>query len=198
MTIRRGQTMLELIFAIAIISVGVLAASTLVFYNLMLSDRDKSEATAVNLAREYLELAKNKRDSNWLAGNPFDAGMYLGTDYTGTWYWTGQAGTFPMVDFTANDMTDARTKVMVSDAAATPNFMVNWNPSITGTTSTYSRLMTLNGICGDGSIVGAGVSCSSLPGSPAKIGIRAVAKVQWTLKNANKEISMTSDLYDWR
>jgi prepilin-type N-terminal cleavage/methylation domain-containing protein len=196
MTLRRGQTMLELIFAIAVIGVGLLAATTLVFYNLMLSDRDKTEITAVNLAREGLELAKNKRDSNWLAGAAFDAGMYSGTDYTGTWVWTGWPGTSAYVDFTANDFSDPRTKVMLSDAASAPDFMVNWNTFITGTTSTFSRLMTFNGICANGSVVGAGVSCAGL--GSTKIGIRAIAEVRWTLKNAVKQISMTSDLYDWR
>jgi type II secretory pathway pseudopilin PulG len=196
MNIRPGQTMLELIFAIAVIGVGLLAATTLVFYNLMLSDRDKTEITAINLAREYLELAKNKRDSNWLAGAAFDDGMYTGTDYTGTWVWTGWPGTLAYVDFTANDFSDARTKVMLSDAVSAPDFMVNWNTFITGTTSTYSRLMTFNGICANGSIVGAGVSCAGV--GSTKIGIRAIAQVRWALKNTNREISMTSDLYDWR
>lgn len=188
--------MIELIFATTVIAVGVIAASTLVFYNLTLADRDKSEITAINLAREYLELAKNKRDSNWLAGNAFDAGMYNGTDYTGTWVWTGLPATAVYVDFTANDFTDPRTKVMASDAASTPNFMVNWNTFITGTTSTFSRLMTFNGICQDGTIVGAGVSCASL--GKTKVGIRANAQIKWMLKNVPKELTMYSDLYDWR
>jgi len=196
MLLRRGQTMLELIFAITIIAVGVLGATTLVFYNLMLADRDKSEITAINLAREYLELAKNMRDSNWLAGNAFDAGMYNGTDYTGTWVWTGLPASAVYVDWTAGDFTDPRTKVMISDSASTPDFLENWNTFITGTTSTFSRLMTFNGICHDGTIVGTGVSCAMV--GKTKIGIRAVAQVQWKLKNVNRELSMYSDLYDWR
>ena len=196
MLIRRGQTMLELIFATAVIAIGVMAASTLVFYNLMLANRDSSEITAINLAREELELAKNKRDSNWLAGKPFDDGMYNGTDYTGTWVWTGLPGATPSVDFTANDFTDPRTKVMISDNATTPNFMENWNPLVTGATSTFSRLVTFNGICDDGSIVGAGVTCANI--GRIKVGIRVIADVQWTLKGIVKSLSMTSDLYDWR
>jgi len=188
--------MIELIFAIGVIGIGLLAATTLVFSNLMLADRDKSEIVAINLAREGLELAKNSRDTNWLAGNAFDAGMYAGTDYTATPVWTGLPGTSIYYDFTANDFTNARTKVMVSNNATTPNFMENWNTFITGTTSTFSRLMTFNCICDDGTIVGAGVTCAGL--GKTKIGVRVMANVQWSEKGVLKDTVMYDDLYDWR
>ncbi len=189
--------MIELIFAIGVIGIGLLAATTLVFSNLMLADRDKSEIVAINLAREGLELAKNSRDTNWLAGNAFDAGMYAGTDYTATPVWTGLPGTSIYYDFTANDFTNARTKVMVSNNATTPNFMENWNTFITGTTSTFSRLMYFHPICdGIALPLDSGSACPA-PANP-KIGVRVESHIQWSEKGVLKNTVMYDDLYDWR
>lgn len=189
--------MIEMIFAIGVIGVGLLAATTLVFSNLALADRDKNEIVAINLAREGLELAKNTRDSNWLAGNAFDTGMVgAGMDYTATPVWTGLPATSIYYDFTANDFTNPRTKVMISDNAITPNFLENWNVFITGATSTFSRLMTFNCICDDGSIVGAGATCTTI--GRTKIGIRVQADVQWSQKGVLRDTIMYDDLYDWR
>ena len=85
----RGQTLIELLITVSVVTTGLFAASALVFSNLQLSDRDADEVVAVNLAREGIELAKEMRDSNWLAGAPFDQGLASGRDYSAAPRWTG-------------------------------------------------------------------------------------------------------------
>ncbi|MCI0479767.1 hypothetical protein L0Y59_04435, partial [Candidatus Uhrbacteria bacterium] len=85
---RKGQTLIEFLIATAVITTGLFAASTLVFSNLALMDRDSDEIVVINLAREGVEQAKQKRDANWLAGVPFDTGLKSGDDYTATPLWS--------------------------------------------------------------------------------------------------------------
>ena len=197
MRMRNGQTMIEMIFAIGIIGIGLLAATTLVFSNLALEDRDKDEVSAINLAREGLELGKNLRDSNWLAGNSFDTGMVgTGSDYTATPEWNGISNSNAF-DFTANDFTDPRTKVMSSASAGAVYFLANWEPGFSGTSSTFSRLVTFHPICSDfTTVLNSGAACTD--SGKIKVGVRVESHVRWMEQSVQKDTVMYDDLYDWR
>ncbi|MDQ7814940.1 MAG: type II secretion system protein [Patescibacteria group bacterium] len=190
-----GQTLIELIAAVAVIGIGLFAATNVVFSNLNLVDRDSDSVVSVNLAREALELAKNKRDSNWLEGVAFDTGMYSGTDYSATPIWNGKAATYSF-DFGPNDFSDSKTKVLKLTDSPVADFLANYSTGYIGTTSTFSRLVTFNGICANGTIVGAGVTCAVV--GSTKIGIRVMAQIRNVRKGRTKDITMYEDLYDWR
>jgi len=191
----KGQTLIEMIAAVAVIGIGLFAATNVVFSNLNLVDRDVDSLVAVNLGREVLELAKNKRDSNWLAGVAFDTGLYSGTDYSATPIWNGVVGSYSF-DFSPNDFTDVKTKVISSSDVAAPGFLMNYSTGYAGTTSTFSRLVTFNGICANGTIVGAGVNCGNV--GSVKIGIRVMAQIRNIRKGTTRDFTMYEDLYDWR
>ncbi len=195
MRIAKAQTLIELIAAVAVIGIGLFAATSIVFSNMNLSDRDSDSVVSTNLMREVLELAKNKRDSNWLAGVAFDTGMYSGTDYSATPIWNGIAGTYSF-DFGPNDFSDVKTKIIRSANASALDFLENYQPGYTGATTTFSRIVTFNGICANGSIVGAGVNCGNV--GSTKIGIRVMAQIRNTRKGVTKDSTMYEDLYDWR
>ena len=183
--------MIEMIFAIAVIGIGLLAACTLVFSNLALSLRDKDEVVAINLAREGLELSKNLRDSNWLAGNAFDAGL-IGS---GTPKWNGVDSGFSF-NFPVNDFSDSRTKIMFSDNAAAPKFMANYDSGVTGATSTFSRLIVFHPICNTLLVLDPPATCAG--SGLSKIGVRVESHIQWSLQGRLKDTVMYDDLYDWR
>ena len=64
---RGGFTLIEILIAILIFSLGLIAAFTLISTATALSTRSKQEIIATNLLREQIEIVKNIRDTNFLA-----------------------------------------------------------------------------------------------------------------------------------
>lgn len=67
---KSGFTLIEVIIAITVFSVGVLTVLNLIMYNLSTIDKVQTKITATILAKEWLELAYNIRDTNiqkWFA-----------------------------------------------------------------------------------------------------------------------------------
>lgn len=197
MKLKAGQTMIELMIALAIIVIGLFAAMDLVYSNLALVNRDSDEVTAINLAREGVELAKETRDSNWLAGNAFDQGLYkTGTpsDYTGTVVWTGTAGTTPSFDFTADTLADANAKIVLSNG-------MFQQTGVSGSSTLFARLLVFHPICNTGSPPYVVKNPTDVPDTCAagtKIGVRVESDVRWTRNNTQRDEVVYDDLYDWR
>ena len=70
---RSAFTLIEVLIAILIFSVGLIAAFVLTSTATSLSMRSKQEIIATNLLREQLEIAKNIRDTNFLALRKYDS-----------------------------------------------------------------------------------------------------------------------------
>ncbi|MEK7116520.1 MAG: hypothetical protein AAB879_03940, partial [Patescibacteria group bacterium] len=187
MTIRTGQTLLELLVAFTVIAVGLFAAVTLVFSNLNAVQRDSDEVIAVNLAREGVELAKRQRDSNWLAGKAYDDGMTSTADFTATPRWAGVfiSGT-PSFDFSANDFMHSNTDIVKTPSKVFANVALG----ITGVSTPFQRLLTFSPICFDDAIPPGTYSILSPPsaclGSMRKVGVRATSHVRWTRKTITR------------
>jgi len=67
---KSGFTLIEVIIAITVFSIGVLSVLNLIMYNLSTIDKVQTKITATILAKEWLELAYNIRDTNiqkWFA-----------------------------------------------------------------------------------------------------------------------------------
>ncbi len=62
----KGFTLLEMLIALSVISVGVMAAFTLSTANLNTAKANGQRILAANLAREGVEFIRNVRDTNWL------------------------------------------------------------------------------------------------------------------------------------
>lgn len=191
----RGQTFIELLIAMAVITTGLFAAVTMVFSNMQLSDRDSDEIVAMNLAREGIEEAKALRDSNWLAGDAFDNGLVSGNDYTAIPRWNGAVSPGLSFDFAADTFTDAATQVRRSTSFATPGFYTQVDPGATLTP--WRRLLTFHPICETASGLtypNDGQDCGSDP----KIGIRVEVAIQWQRKGKTFNRTIYEDLFDWR
>lgn len=65
LTVRRGFTLVELMIAIVIFSIGIMGVYALIQTSIATSARARDEATAANLVRERLELSHWLRDANW-------------------------------------------------------------------------------------------------------------------------------------
>lgn len=83
---RRGFTIIELVIAIFLLTVGTGAAVAVIQSTTGFSAVASSQLTASYLAQEGIEIIRNQRDSNWLAqtGNPglaWDNGISAANDY---------------------------------------------------------------------------------------------------------------------
>ncbi|MEX0877639.1 MAG: prepilin-type N-terminal cleavage/methylation domain-containing protein [Candidatus Spechtbacterales bacterium] len=70
-----GFTLLEAIIAIAVLLVAVTSASGLVISSLQGLHMTRNRVTAAYLAQEGIEVVRNIRDTNWINGNPYNAGL---------------------------------------------------------------------------------------------------------------------------
>ncbi|MFA6099525.1 MAG: type II secretion system protein [Patescibacteria group bacterium] len=201
-----GQTLVEMLIVLFIISVGLYAAVTLIFQNVTLQTQDADQTMAMNLARESLELVQDKRDSNWLDGTkPFNDGISFNpgdnTDCTAMPAWNGTIVPDPFFDFAPNVIDNAR--VYKSTALASAGMYTN---QMTATSTDYYRLLTFIPICQDPvdptKKSAAEGQCVCPPAGLAaytkQVGVRAKADIQWYRQGIKKNLTIYGDFYDWR
>lgn len=193
MRLLKAQSLIELLIAMSVIIVGLTAASMIIFSNVRLQERSADEVAAANLAREGVELAKAVRDSNWIAGSPFDGGLYSGMDYTAAPRIDG--GAFIDFDFAPNDSNAPEAVIKRSSNPSSQQLFVQ-GTGASGNATLFRRLVSLNPICGDYSIAPDGAACPALGGG--KIGIRVRSVVSWTKRDGTHSAEMDDDIYDWR
>ena len=70
-----GFSLIEAMIALSVIITGVVSGLTLTSFNLTASFISETRLIAANLAREGLETVRSLRDSNWLAGRPWNEGI---------------------------------------------------------------------------------------------------------------------------
>ncbi|MFA5742970.1 MAG: prepilin-type N-terminal cleavage/methylation domain-containing protein [Candidatus Paceibacterota bacterium] len=72
---QKGFTLLEMIFAITIISVGVLGVYNGMSFAIANTQKAREFFMGAYLAQEGIEIVKNIRDTNWVASVPWDSGL---------------------------------------------------------------------------------------------------------------------------
>lgn len=70
-----GFNLLEVIVAITVIIIGLMGAFTLANKTISVGKISANRAVAASLAQEGIEIVRNIRDSNWLAGQPWNTGL---------------------------------------------------------------------------------------------------------------------------
>ncbi|MBU4056467.1 prepilin-type N-terminal cleavage/methylation domain-containing protein [Patescibacteria group bacterium] len=73
-----GFTLVEVMIAVAVLSIGLLGAANLITYNISNSAKAINKTIATNLAQEGIELARNIRDTNWFSGSSWDNNLVQG------------------------------------------------------------------------------------------------------------------------
>jgi len=188
-----GQSLVEMIIAIAIILTGLIGALALTISNLTGSAEAGTRVVATNLAKEGIEVARNMRDTNWLKNLAWDNGLSFGSDYTAiavlnpaTKQWS--------LDFSPTSLSDAAAKFYLS---AGNLYLQNSTPPA-GSQTVYSRILTLSQICFNTVTKIETVSDSPCGANENKIGVRAKAEVSWSLSGRSRSLTVEDKLYNWR
>lgn len=196
-----GQTLIEGIAAVFIIVVGIVGALMLAVSAMSASKESEDQVMASNLAREGIEVIRNKRDSNWLAGSAFDTGLgltepiyYVRTNFSnGNWL----AEPVSLENFfdpqtcspTCQLYRNSTTGVFSHDSQ-TPNLSTN-----------FYRVVQLNNFCRnpldlEKIILMAPATPCEVPSY--KVGLQVVAKVVWQEKNQIRSLILEDRLFDWK
>lgn len=200
---RRGQSMLEAIISIGIIVTSVAASLTLVQGAISAEKESEAGIIATNLAREGIEVVRALRDSNWLAGIAWDQGFSgTGSDYTSILVFTPSTNTWAL-SFVTDLITDGSASVYrypAGTGSATEGLHVQAQSQPTNTDRTdFSRLITTNPICDDGSptysIITSGSSCATME----KIGVQVISRVAWTAAGDRaRDVTVEELMFNWR
>ena len=199
---KKGQTLLEVIVALSILIVALVATIVLIVSSINAGKQARNKLIATSLAREGIETVRNIRDSNWLdpAVVDWDNGLYTPSDSTAIPIIDGTNPT--SLDFTVNNFSEIDTEIKSSN-----NFYVQGNNVSGGKTSFY-RLIYISPICHDDSdneSIDPAIDSDLLCGSagihasyPNKVGIRVVVEVRWPSDSSSKTISIEDRLYNWQ
>ncbi|MFH1667680.1 MAG: hypothetical protein ABH884_01480 [Candidatus Komeilibacteria bacterium] len=189
----RGQGFMEVIVAIAIMLIGIVAVLILTSYNLTAANYGEKRLIASNLAREALEAVRNMRDSNWLAGNSWDNDFDFDGDAVPAYF---------IVDFTPSETGGLYSLAEVSEIATcgadcklylhTSSFN---HEEEGGADSGFSRNIEVRDICTNGLDV-VDQACS---GQGDRVGLAVTAKVQWRANNSDiRQVVIEDRLFAWR
>lgn len=199
-----GQTLLEGIIAIAVITVGLVAVIGLAISNQASAQAIGDRAVATGLAREGLEVAKHIRDSNWIANppQPFSHGLLDGGSSTavplGTFAATGPTWTLEFGGYDSFSPSETQV-VWLADQ------MRYGHPENGGTPTKFRRRLQFDALCRPSGATGTdfsyqapgGSDCSGLPGSEL-VGVRVLSHVQWPQGVGLRTVTLEMRLFDWR
>jgi len=164
-----GVSILEVIVAILIITVGMVGVLSLVIQNIRVQYIDKNILIASSLAQEGVELIRNIRDLNWLTpGNLWNQGVVgSGADYTYAIDYGGRGS----INLAVDAIGDAGAKLYTNSDGF-------YTHTSTGNTATaFSRLITVVD-----NINYLDVKCT----------------IRWSEGTQNHDYTAETYLYDWK
>lgn len=203
-----GQSMVEAAVALGIVVTAVTSALTLVTSAVKAEKESEFAIIGGNLAREGIEAVRAIRDSNWLAGDPFDKDLVNATESgdcsaVPVFDPTAQAAGFWSLNWIPGALTDGKSEVWrytTGDNPLTPGLFAqdagdNAKPD-GAVTGSFQRLLTLQSICVDPAGDEMSV-CGDCVGF-TKIGIRVRSDVAWNVGDRPHRLSVEEWIYDWR
>lgn len=194
--------MLEAIIAIGIIATSVSASLTLVQSSISAEKESEAGIIATNLAREGIEVVRALRDSNWLAGVVWDQGFSAsGNDYTSILVFDPSTNAWSL-SFATDLITEPGAAVYRYPAEAgyaTEGLYIQAQSQPADTVFTgFTRLITTNPICDDGTPTYSIISSSSC-GAMEKIGMQVISSVAWIAAGGRtREITVEGLMFNWR
>lgn len=218
---KKGQTLIEVIFVLAIIIIGFLAIMALIISNISGGEINRSKIVAYNLAREGVEAVRYIRDSNWLQSTygldvEWDDLLYNQLDENdhtaiAQLAWGVVSGgpninTLWQLKFDPNSFSHPNAQVYIDRQFVGNSIVLYYQnmdgfKSSTSQFSSYYRLLTIDPICSDGIIFtikeeGDGACEDNLP-PLTKVGLRVISEVRWHERGRLQSVVIEDWLYDW-
>lgn len=193
---RSGQSLVELIVAIAVIEVGIFAVWSLFLVNFNAEREAEMRIVGVNLAREGVEVIKNIRDSNWIknSNNEETAGKI--------WSWDQNlANGDYVVDYDSDqpiELSEGNDQLYVA-----PNGFYT-HVAEDNVITPFKRQVLLKDICcldsdenlkcdgNDYAVLNDAGTCS------LKIGINIVSKATWIISGGSRQAVVEDNIYNWK
>ncbi len=200
-----GFTLVELIIALSVFTVGIMAAFSLSLANTNAAQENYFDILGANLAREGIELTRNIRDNNWLKieanedcdGNPVNGrqictwrqdltsdGLKVAYNLETTSLVTGY-----LIDVCYGNGTCR----LYRDAS---NF---YSHDIAGSPTNFARVIYLMGICldisGNEYVEDEGPACY---GGDTQIGLQVMSLVRWYRGSNHRDIRIYDNIYNWQ
>ena len=191
--------MLETVFAIGILLIVVAAIMALTSANLSGQRESELQIIANNLAREGIEVVRNARDSNWLAGIDWDDNL------------VGDNTAIPVFEYSkAEEKWENRWSInfdvdsLDEDKAGVLIFADVYNQQVVGSElqpsgnkpSGYSRILIFKYICEKPD--GSEETKDNCGTDEKKIGIKVESRVGWVEKGGMRLVKISDLLYDWK
>jgi len=204
---QKGQTLLEVLLAVFIFTIGIVSLVSLAITSVTMSKQNSHELVATNLAREAIEVFRNKRDSQYLeleAANITDRSEIFDNSF----FYTTSAMT-GYLDFTSAISLNTTTGVWTVNY--TPNSPSRvylrsgyYTQTSTGATATpYYRLVYSYPICLNNStsverINTSATSTTLCTAAETQIGLDVRARIYWLEKGTAKNLYLEEKMYDWK
>jgi len=206
---QKGQTIIEAVLAILIISIAMVGLLSRSGTNLINSRDANSRIIAGNLSREGVEAVRNIRDTNWLVGcqdpNSTDPevcrhshdGIFDLDTFNSTEKYNVATVEFPVSDEISLTYLLGTSDFDSCKSQDSCNIYINsdglYTYQSTGNEETkFSRLIKVYPLCDlDGSF------CSTA-NDPNMIGVKVESIVTWPYKNTDHDVTLEEYLFDWR
>ncbi len=218
---KSGQGILEVVVAISVITVALVAIINLAIFNINVQGYNHNMLVASNLARESIEVVRNIRDSNWLdATKNWDDSLVVNPDTDqdheeNTFVIHNQSSEQHSFDYDIysvgaswntcfiKNYTFYRLyfrSVIASSGHKLYNNFLNFL-SIDNEASNFYRLIYINPICWNGNneiiLNHYGDICDNHAGYE-KVGMEVISKVAWKQKGDFKTLEVEDRLYNWK
>ena len=185
-----GQSLVELIVAIAIIQVGILSVWSLFFNNFNTERELELRIIGANLSREAIELVKNIRDSNWLR---IDKGEEC------SWDDGLKSGSY-IVSYDRENLQEISND---NDGQLYQDSQGFYTTSFDGTKiSPFKRIVILKPVCctdGNDDLICDNTNYTIEDSAcDLKIGLDVVAKTTWVQGGKERSSLVEDIIYNWR
>ena len=190
-SLSRGSTLAELLVAVTILVTAVSSLVALSINNSCTERQATERLVAGQLASEGIEVVRNIRDSNWLAGQPWDSGLV--SDGQGIVRFDLMTGQWSFDD---NPNTIEQAALYQLGEFYSHQFIISGQ-------TPFSRLLYLDAVCA-GDVFPETVSEPFTPGGRTcsnpdeQIGLRVASHVRWTDQGGTFDTWLVDYLYDWR
>lgn len=180
---KRGFTLVELIIAITVLVIGVVAVFGLSFFAIQLNRTNVQRLQALELAREGMEMIRNIRDSNWKNNYPFAGGAPLWGEDLGPQKYVkisprpGDQVPFAIVTVNPQQRNEYRLNTVEVSG-------VSFFTHDTGTPSQFYRLLQIEPY--------------SLEGAASDEAIKVTSQVLWLNGDKEHTVEVTEILTNWR